>query len=177
MSKRIYQGAALATGVFLLVILARPNPYSVGVGAVLVAIGEAMRIWASGHLQRNVEITTSGPYAYLRDPLYFGRLFLLVGLCVMGWGYDLILLLIGLGIFFFQYMPRKYRKEMARLERLFGEEYKRYAAATRSLIPRLKPYPYARHRTWRFNLFWKVNREQYLLCGIIILCAVIISKL
>ena len=177
MNKKIYQALALAVGVVLLVVLARPNAYSVVAGAILVAIGEAMRIWASGHLQRNQELTTSGPYAYLRDPLYFGRLFLLVGFCIMGWGYDLLLLLVGLGVFFFQYMPRKYRKEMARLERLFGEQYRKYSQATRSLIPRLSPYADAQKRKWSFRLFWKVTREQYLLAGVVILALIIIGKL
>ncbi len=177
MNKRIYQAAGIGIGVVLLVVLANPNPYSVVIGGILVCIGEAMRIWAAGHLQRNIEITTSGPYAYLRDPLYFGRLGLLLGFCIMGWGYDLILMVVGLGVFFFQYMPRKYHKEMARLEKLFGEEYKKYAQNTRSLIPRLKPYPHAQKRPWSFKLFWKVNREQYLLCGVIILVIIMISKL
>lgn len=177
MSKKISQSLILAAGVALLVILARPTLYSVIAGLILVSIGEAMRIWAAGHLQRNEELTTSGPYAYLRDPLYFGRLFLLLGFCVMGWGYDLLLLLVGLGIFFFQYMPRKYRKEMTRLERLFGEEYREYANNTKSLIPRFSPYQKAQKRPWSFQLFWKVNREQYLLAGVIILVLVLISKL
>ncbi len=177
MNKKIYQSIGIGIGVVLLVLLAHPNPYSVIVGAILLTIGEAMRIWAAGHLQRNVEITTSGPYAYLRDPLYFGRLFLILGFCIMGWGYDLILLIVGLGIFFFQYMPRKYRKEMARLERLFGEKYTMYAQQTRSLIPRFKPFPGAQRRSWNFRLFWKVNREQYLLTGVIVLALILISKL
>ncbi len=46
-------------------------------GLVFVIIGEAVRCWAAGHLKRKKELATSGPYAYVRDPLYFGRLFLL----------------------------------------------------------------------------------------------------
>jgi protein-S-isoprenylcysteine O-methyltransferase Ste14 len=132
-------------------------------------------VWASGHLIRNNELTTSGPYAYLRDPLYLGRLFLLIGFCVMGWGNTWIILIVGLGVFFFNYMPRKYRKEMARLEDIFGEEYRRYAAYARSLIPRLSPYPAARKRAWRFDLFWRENREQYLLSGVILMTVVLIA--
>ena len=177
MNKRVFQILGLSAGVVALILLANPNPYSVVIGGILVGIGESMRIWAAGHLQRNAEVTTSGPYAYLRDPLYFGRLFLLVGFCVMGWGYDLLLLVVGLGVFFFQYMPRKHRKEMARLERLFGEEYRRYAQNTKSLIPRLTPYPHAQKRHWSFRLFWKENREQYLLGGVCLLALIIISKL
>ncbi len=149
----------------MVLLLARPNEFSIIFGAIIVFAGEGIRVWASGHLIRNDEVTTSGPYAYLRDPLYLGRLLLLIGFCVMGWGYNWIILLIGLGVFFFNYMPRKYRKEMARLESIFGEDYRDYASCTYSLMPRLKPYPKARKRPWRFDLFWKENREQYFLTG------------
>ena len=169
MSKKLFRALAVLVGILLVPALARPNPWSLVAGGILVFFGEAIRVWASGHLMRAEELTTSGPYAYLRDPLYLGRLFLLVGFCVMAWGYAWILLIIGLGVFFLNYMPRKYRKEMTRLEDLYGDEYKQYAAFARSLVPRLKPYPGARQRSWGFDLFWKENREQYFLSGVIIL--------
>jgi protein-S-isoprenylcysteine O-methyltransferase Ste14 len=160
----------------MVLILANPNGLSMIFGTVIVFAGEVIRVWASGHLVRNDEVTTSGPYAYLRDPLYLGRLFLLIGFCVMAWGYNWIILIIGLGIFFFKYMPRKYRKEMARLETLFGEEYRDYASCTYSLIPRLRPYPKASRRPWRFDLFWKENREQYFLIGTISFFLLVLSR-
>ncbi len=177
MNKRIYQAVVLGVAVFLLWWLAKPTVLSLMIGSVLVFCGEAIRIWASGHLWRNKELTTSGPYAHVRDPLYLGRLFLLVGFCVMGWGFDWILLIIGLAVFFFQYMPRKHRKEMARLERLFGQEYQDYSKEVKSLVPRIKPYSKATKRPWQFSLFWKVNREQYLMTGIILLSLALWWKL
>lgn len=176
MKGRLLQAIPIASAALLLVILARPNIFSLVVGGILVVIGEAVRIWACGHLVRNKEVTTSGPYAYVRDPLYLGRFFLLLGFCVMGWGYNWILLAIGLGVFFVRYMPRKHRKEMARLRDLFGEEYTRYAASTHSLIPRLRPYDHARKRAWSFRLFWDENREQYLLSGVILLFLLLIGR-
>jgi protein-S-isoprenylcysteine O-methyltransferase Ste14 len=160
----------------MVLLLARPNEFSIIFGVIIVFAGEGIRVWASGHLIRNDEVTTSGPYAYLRDPLYLGRLLLLIGFCVMGWGYNWIILLIGLGVFFFNYMPRKYRKEMARLESIFGEDYRDYASCTYSLMPRLKPYPKARKRPWRFDLFWKENREQYFLIGTMLFFLLVLAR-
>jgi hypothetical protein len=74
-------------------------------------------------------------------------------------------------------MPRKYRKEMARLENLFGEDYKDYASYTHSLLPRLRPYPNASKRPWEFNLFWKENREQYFLIGTAVFYLLVIGRL
>jgi len=174
--KRILKAMAIAAGICLMTVLARPTILSLLLGGVIVIVGEAFRVWASGHLLRNMTLTTSGPYAYLRDPLYLGRLLLLVGFCVMGWGYTWVVLLAGLAVFFFNYMPRKYRKEMAALEKRFGEAYQRYSSQTSSLIPRLKPYPNADKKPWRFDLFWKENREQYFLGGEIVLVLVLFGR-
>jgi protein-S-isoprenylcysteine O-methyltransferase Ste14 len=175
MSKKLLRALALLAGILLVPVLARPTGWSLFLGGMLVFCGEVIRVWASGHLMRAQELTTSGPYAYLRDPLYLGRLLLLVGFCIMAWGYAWILLIIGLGVFFLNYMPRKYRKEMGRLEGLYGEEYRQYAAYARSLLPRLKPYPKARQKSWSSDLFAKENREQYFLSGVVILALALIG--
>ena len=175
MRKKLLKALALLAGILLVPVLGRPNCWSLVIGGIVVFFGEIIRVWASGHLMRTQELTTSGPYAYVRDPLYLGRLLLLVGFCIMAWGYAWILLLVGLGVFFLNYLPRKYRKEMTRLEGLYGEEYRRYAAYARSLLPRLKPYSGARRRNWSFELFSKENREQYFLSGVAILALALVG--
>ena len=175
-AKRVYQSIFLASGVMTLLLLSRPTWKTIIGGLPLVIIGETVRIWAAGHLERNRNLTTSGPYAYLRDPLYLGRLLLLVGFSIMAGGHGWILMVVGLGVFFFHYMPRKYHKEISRLEKIFGEEYKKYASSTRSLIPRLSPYPGAEEKRWNFTLFWSENREQYLLSGVLLLTATLILR-
>ena len=161
----------------VVLLLARPNMFSLIIGSIIIVAGEGIRVWASGHLIRNEEVTTSGPYAYVRDPLYLGRVLLLIGFCIMAWGYNWIILLLGLGVFFLNYMPRKYHKEMARLEKLFGEDYKDYASYTHSLLPRLRPYPNTNKRPWKFDLFWKVNREQYFLLGTVVFYLLVVGRL
>lgn len=176
MKNKLLKSIPIVSALVAVLILARPNTLSMLIGSILVLAGEGIRVWASGHLIRNEEVTTSGPYAYLRDPLYLGRLLLLVGFCTAAWGYTWIILIIGLGVFFINYMPRKYRKEMARLENLFGEEYKSYAAYTHSLLPRLKPYPKSKKRPWSFDLFWKENREQYFVLGVLVFFVLLVGR-
>jgi len=132
-------------------------------------LGELIRLWATGHLRRDKEVTTSGPYAYVRDPLYLGRLLLLLGFCIAAWGHSIYMLIPGLALFFLGYMPRKHQKEMARLENLFGENYRRYANVTRSLIPRMTRYEAAQNRRWSFETMWQENREQYFLIGVVLI--------
>lgn len=161
MKARQLKTFGLVACMVLAVMLASPTKASLIAGAAFVCIGEAIRMWAAGHLMRKQELATSGPYAHLRDPLYLGRLFLITGFCVMGWGYCLILLPVALAVFFTNYMPRKYKKEMKWLEDIFGDAYRRYAAEVRSLVPRLTPYSHSANKKWSFELFWKENREQY----------------
>jgi protein-S-isoprenylcysteine O-methyltransferase Ste14 len=62
--------------------LARPTRQSLVAGAVVAIIGEAIRVWAAGHLEKGREVTTSGPYAFTRHPLYLGSTIIGVGLAV-----------------------------------------------------------------------------------------------
>jgi len=59
--------------------LARPSWCSLAVGALVGSAGALLRLWAAGHLEKAVEVTTSGPYRWTRHPLYVGSLLLGVG--------------------------------------------------------------------------------------------------
>src|SRR6185295_6751971 len=66
----------------LVFILANPTPESILVGAVVGAIGEGVRVWAAGHLNKSREVTSSGPYRYFAHPLYVGSSIMGVGLAI-----------------------------------------------------------------------------------------------
>ena len=88
MKKKYFKKTVLLiAAIIMLVIIAQPKLWSLITGGTIVFMGELIRVWATGHLKRNQEVTTSGPYAHLRDPLYLGRFFLLVGFCVMAGAY------------------------------------------------------------------------------------------
>ena len=59
--------AAIAT-----LILARPTWTMWRIGLLVAAAGEGVRIWAAGHLEKSREVTRSGPYRWMRHPLYAG---------------------------------------------------------------------------------------------------------
>lgn len=124
-----------------LIVFAAPTPVGLVVGAVLIALGEGLRIWATGHLFKNDALTVEGPYAYLRHPLYLGTLLIACGFGVMARG-GLTLALLGVFLvsYFGYYMPYKNRIESARLEALYGDAFRRYATAVPSLLPRLYAY-------------------------------------
>ncbi|MDP6959084.1 MAG: methyltransferase, partial [Planctomycetota bacterium] len=52
----------------------------------LLVVGLSLRIWATGHLQKNQVLTVTGPYAYVKNPLYVGTFLCLAGLCILAQG-------------------------------------------------------------------------------------------
>ena len=158
-------------GVFVfiavLLVIARPTPERVAAGAVVAAVGEAVRLWAAGHLKKSVVLATSGPYAHTQNPLYLGRLLILTGLAIAAptpYHLNLIALLIGYAVFFLYYMPRKLRVEGGRLERIHGEAYARYRRSVPILFPSLRRFPEGTER-WSFAQMVR-NQEPLVVLGL-----------
>jgi protein-S-isoprenylcysteine O-methyltransferase Ste14 len=137
------------------VFLSQPTPVSLAIGAIPIALGEALRLWATGYLHKNDALTIVGPYAYLRHPLYLGTLLIGTGFLIMAWSpIALGVAALFVLVYFGYYMPYKDRIESARLESLYGDAFRRYAAAVPRLVPRLHPYrplpaERASETTWR----------------------------
>ncbi len=142
LGKRV-QRRALAMYLFAgaLVLSARPTAASIAAGLLLIGAGEVLRLWATGYLHKTESLTVAGPYAYVRHPLYLGSLLIGTGFALMtntALGYALWAL--GMVGYFAYYLPYKSRIEGARLEALFGDDYRRYTAAVPEIFPRLHPY-------------------------------------
>src|SRR6478736_5159912 len=60
--------------------LAQPTWQTLTIGGLIALVGEGVRIWAAGHLEKGREVTTSGPYAFTRHPLYVGSTIIGLGL-------------------------------------------------------------------------------------------------
>ena len=121
---------------FLLVIafalLADPTLHSIAIGAPVSMVGLAIRAWAAGHLEKNRELTVSGPYAYVRNPLYGGTLLVAAGLVIATRRVELALLFAA--VFVFVYLP-VIELEEQHLRKLFAGS-DGYAATTPLLLPR-----------------------------------------
>jgi protein-S-isoprenylcysteine O-methyltransferase Ste14 len=62
--------------------LSQPTPRTLLIGAIVAVLGEAMRVWAAGHLEKGREVTVSGPYRLTRHPLYMGSTIIGIGLAI-----------------------------------------------------------------------------------------------
>ena len=138
-----------------------PNPYMLAVGVLLASIGEFFRIWGAGHLTKNLELTTSGPYAHLRHPLYVGTGLVMFGLLLPAtippdWVpnfsapnfYILIVAFLG---YAFYYFPYKNQNEAERMIRRFGEDAEHWVANVPQFIPRPTRYERAKDKKWSWK--------------------------
>ncbi len=117
---RVALGWVFAT---LVVLVAGPTTASLVVGFAIAAVGESLRFWAAGHLNKAREVTTSGPYRWFSHPLY-------VGSSLMGLGVGIAshsMLAIGLiAVYLALTVTAAIRSEEAALRRTFGERYDRF---------------------------------------------------
>jgi hypothetical protein len=92
-------------------------------GAGIGAFGEALRIWAAGHLEKGREVTRTGPYALTRHPLYAGSI-------VMGAGLAVAAHSAAVAVLVFAYLTvtltAAIRSEEAHLTDKFGGDYPAY---------------------------------------------------
>jgi len=157
---RKFRRVPIFIGAILLVIFAKPHLMGGIIGGILIVLGESIRIWAAGHLQKNEVLTVTGPYAYVKNPLYIGTILITTGFCILA---DNIYLLAGATfIFCFHYIPYKKRVEGDRLRRIFGAQFEDYDEKVPEYIPRLTPYSETKS-SWKFRNFIENSEEGILL--------------
>src|SRR4051812_36087905 len=66
----------------LVIVFAAPTWATWRIGLMVAIAGEAIRVWAAGHLEKSREVTRSGPYRWTRHPLYFGSSVIALGVIV-----------------------------------------------------------------------------------------------
>jgi protein-S-isoprenylcysteine O-methyltransferase Ste14 len=142
---------------------ADPTWTSLAIGAAVGAIGEAMRIWAAGHLEKGREVTTSGPYAVTRHPLYLGS-------SIMGAGFAIAAHSMPVAVVVFAYLAitivAAVRSEEAHLTEKFGATYPAYRDGRAAPAPRRFSFA----RAWR-------NREYRAMLGLAAVFALLAVRL
>ena len=153
------------------VLLAQPTRTSLIAGALVLLPGLVLRAFASGHVQKDKELTTSGPYAYTRNPLYLGSLLLAAGFAVAArsWWVVAIMLVMFAAI----YIPVIAGEE--RYLRQTFPEYDDYARNVPRFLPRLTPYG-SRQGAYSAARYCK-HREYQASIGCAIVWAVLLAKL
>src|SRR6516165_7355153 len=115
--------------------LATPTKPSIGLGLPVALIGAAFRGLAAGVIKKDSRLATSGPYAWTRNPLYFGSSFLALGFAIMSWNPIAATLVVVPSMIVY---PQVIRKEEAHLEKLFGDDFRKYSNAVPRFFPRFR---------------------------------------
>ena len=114
--------------------LAHPTAWSIVAGAALAAAGLCIRAYASGHVRKNENLATTGPYALTRNPLYLGSVVIAGGFAVAARSWPVVVLLALM--FLAVYLP-VIRGEEAYLRERFPE-FAEYERRVPRLIPRVR---------------------------------------
>ena len=134
---------------FILALLyfAEPAWHTVVIGVPFIVAGEFIRIWAVGYAGASTraralgaarDLVTTGPYSYVRNPLYLGNFLLSLGVClVANVSWLVAVLIVG---YFFQYLPIITVEEAYLLESC-GSIYQTYREQIPRFVPQFRPYP------------------------------------
>ena len=142
--------------------LAAPTWRTLAWGLPIAALGEALRIWAAGHLEKSREVTRSGPYRWLRHPLYVGSSVMALGLSIAA-GSVVVAAIVA--VYMTSTITAAILTENAFLRQAFGDDYAAWQAGARPTVER------------RFSLERAMrNREYRALAGLVLGAALLAYK-
>lgn len=134
----------------ILVLLALTMKPSMLIPGFLVSmLGEFIQIWSFASLVKNEELTARGPYVMVRNPMYLGRYFLVLGFIILPGN---IYAVIVYTVFYYFYMVNRVKREEAKLAKILGQPYQEYCQSTRPFLPDFTRL--AKPNVWFWN--WKV---------------------
>jgi isoprenylcysteine carboxyl methyltransferase (ICMT) family protein YpbQ len=107
--------------------LAQPTVRTLSAGLAVAGLGEALRIWAAGHLNKSREVTTSGPYQWFAHPLYIGSSIMGAGLAISSGSFAVVMLV---ALYLALTITAAIRREEAFLRRTFGARYESYRSGS-----------------------------------------------
>jgi protein-S-isoprenylcysteine O-methyltransferase Ste14 len=152
----------------LVLYLAKPTGLSVAIGLPVALAGAAFRMMAAGVIRKDSVLATAGPYAWTRNPLYFGSFLLAAGFAIMSARLIVAALLVIPSALIY---PAVIRREEAHLERLFPRDFRLYCAQVPRFVPRLGKFSSS------FSIAQYVaNREYNTALGFCAALAIFIAK-
>ena len=147
--KRVALGFIVA---IVTLLAADPTWWSWRAGLLVALAGEAMRVWAAGHLEKSREVTRSGPYRWVGHPLYVGSSIMALGIVIAA--RDTLVTVLAL-TYMIVTIGAAIRTEESFLRERFGDTYDRYRASRAEPMARR----FSLDRAWR-------NKEYRALLGL-----------
>ncbi len=157
--RRVALGFLFAIAV---VYFAEPTLMSLALGASVALAGQAIRLWAAGHLEKSREVTTSGPYRFTRHPLYLGSSIMAAGVAI---GCRSLVVAVVVGAYMVATITAAIRSEEAFLRGRFGDAYDAYAQSRGPRVSRR----FSWERAWR-------NKEYRSMTGLALFLAILAAR-
>src|SRR5688572_23940571 len=156
LAQRIARWRVTAGFVFAGIVLwlAQPTWRTIVAGGIVAAAGEALRVWAAGHVEKSREVTRSGPYRFTRHPLYLGSSVIGAGIALASASWLVAVIVLG---YLALTISAAIRAEEAHLREKFGGEYDAYAA--RIAPPMIRSFSMTRALA---------NREHHTIAGLVL---------
>jgi protein-S-isoprenylcysteine O-methyltransferase Ste14 len=154
----------------LYIWLAHPTWRSIVLGSCIAIVGLFVRALASGHVRKNEQLTTTGPYAYTRNPLYLGSLIITLGFTLASRSW--IIAALAAAMLITIYIP-VIRSEEEYLRAHFPQ-FDDYCRNVPRLFPRLK-LTQGSAGSFSAHLYWK-HREYNAALGAGAIVTVLIIK-
>jgi|TARA_B100001105_G_C22344890_1_gene422992 hypothetical protein len=132
---RYHEFSRQSIGIILLSVfglVAEPEFINFALACLMVFLGLSLRLYASGFVLKNKELSTTGPYAFVRHPLYTGNVLILIGISFatsLPWAIACSIL------FFWFYYPPAIEYEDRKLKSLFPDTWDAWSSQTPALIP------------------------------------------
>jgi F0F1-type ATP synthase membrane subunit c/vacuolar-type H+-ATPase subunit K len=147
--------------------LARPEPGLLMAGLPIAVVGEALRVWAAGHLEKSREVTQSGPYRFVRHPLYMGSAIMGIGLAIASTN---LIVAVLTGVYLGTTIRAAIKTEEAFLRSAFGGDYDAYSQG------RSTPGSPAVMRRFSFERAMR-NKEYRAMTGLAIASLLLVAKM
>jgi protein-S-isoprenylcysteine O-methyltransferase Ste14 len=132
------------------------DEHSMRLGIGYVLAGLLIRLWSNGYAIKNNKLTTSGPYAFVRNPLYLGTFLIALGMVVIlktNWVGVLFILILALMYY------RTIKEEQGMLLTKFGDAFRNYMQKVPAMLPTL--IPYGEGEKWPFSLQRLIDSKEH----------------
>ena len=143
------------------IYFSKPTMIAILIGTPLILLGEAIRTWASGFINKNKDLAKEGPYAFTRNPLYLGNFFIGIGFSIMS--NNLIILYLFVKVFTIVYVITIKNEEKYLLSK-FGDAFLEY----KNKVPVFFPVKMTQSN-FSLNFDWqlvKKHREHHTRLGV-----------
>lgn len=152
-------------------------PYASNFAISIILLGLATRMYASGFVLKNKELSTTGPYAFMRHPLYTGNIMILIGLCLINgffWSF------VTAFIFLWFYYPTAIEYEDRKLKSLFPDTWEEWASMTPALMPKMdlngKIFSRLDLRSWSLKKSLVANYEPVIVVYVLVWVFIVLQR-